>query len=197
MNLPRTLLQATIPGAVAFLAASLFARSIESPPYETSEKDGKYELRTYKNIPVASAPLPAMKERDKSFNRLFRYISGGNDKKSKISMTAPVFMDQGETDHADKPGVMSFVIPAAVAKDGAPKPVDADLRISAIQGGRFAVLRFHGWKDDKRQAQAAADLAQWIEKKGLKPEGKSFFAFYDPPWIFEMFRRNEIWQRVK
>ena len=182
---------------MAFLAASLFARAIESPPYDTNEKDGKYELRTYKDIPVASAPMPAMKERDKSFNRLFRYISGGNDRKSKISMTAPVFMDQGEADHPGKQGVMSFVIPVAVAIAGAPKPVDADLRIGAIQGGRFAVLRFHGWKDDNKQAQAADDLAQWIAKKGLKPEGKPFFAFYDPPWIFEMFRRNEVWQRVR
>jgi len=197
MKLRHTVLQTAIPGAVAFLAATIFARAIESPLYETKETDGKFELRIYKTIPVARAPMPAMKERDKSFRRLFRYISGGNDANAKIPMTAPVFMSEGETDHAEKQGNMSFMIPAAVAKAGAPAPNDGDLRIGAIQGGTFAVLRFSGWKDDKKQTQAATDLARWIAKKGLSPEGKAFFAFYDPPWTFEMFRRNEIWQRVK
>jgi DNA gyrase inhibitor GyrI len=135
-----------------------------------------------------------MGKRDDSFRSLFRYISGENEDKKKISMTSPVFMEDGE---GKKEGRMSFMIPAKVSAKGAPAPNAEDVSVSEIGGGTFAVLRFKGWRDEAKQEKASEDLAKLVSESKLKPIGKPFFAFYDPPWTPELLRRNEVWQRVR
>lgn len=177
-----------------FLCASLAAHAIEKPTYESISKEGDFEVRKYAAIPVVSAPMDNMGKRDESFRSLFRYISGENVDKKKIAMTSPVFMEDGEE---KKEGRMSFMIPAKVSAKGAPAPNAEDVSVSEIGGGTFAVLRFKGWRDGAKQEKATGDLAKLVADAKLKPIGKPFFAFYDPPWTPELLRRNEIWQRVK
>jgi DNA gyrase inhibitor GyrI len=179
----------------ALLIASLTSCAIEKPAYETVQKKGNFEVRTYAAIPIVSAPMADMEKRNDSFRQLFKYISGENDKKQKISMTAPVFVD--DTADAKKSGSMSFMIPAVVAKNGSPNPNAEGLAVEKIEGGTYAVLRFSGWdKEDKRTA-ATESLAKLITENKLNPKGKPFFAFYDPPWIPELLRQNEVWQKLK
>lgn len=176
------------------LAAALTSCAIEEPAFESVRKEGNFEVRKYAAIPIVSAPMEDMGKRDDSFRTLFRYISGANKDKAKIAMTSPVFMENGAA--ADKPGRMSFMIPAKVSEMGAPAPTAEEVAVSEIGGGTFAVLRFKGWKDDAKRAQASTDLAQHLSEAALKPIGKPFFAFYDPPWTPEPLRRNEVWQRI-
>jgi DNA gyrase inhibitor GyrI len=177
-----------------FLAATLGVHAIEKPAYESISKDGDFEVRKYAAIPVVSAPMDDMEKRDESFRILFRYISGGNGEKKKIAMTSPVFVGSGEE---GKEGHMSFMIPAKVSEKGAPAPNAEEVTVSEIGGGTFAVLRFKGWKDGAKQDTATQDLAKLVSAGKLKPIGKPFFAFYDPPWTPELLRRNEVWQRVE
>lgn len=177
-----------------FLSATLGVHAIEKPAYESISKEGNFEVRKYAAIPVVSAPMDDMGKRDESFRTLFRYISGGNEEKKKIAMTSPVFMEDGGE---KKEGRMSFMIPAKVSEKGAPVPNAEDVTVSEIGGGTFAVLRFKGWKDEAKQDKAIEDLAKLVADGKLKPIGKPFFAFYDPPWTLEMFRTNEVWQRVE
>jgi DNA gyrase inhibitor GyrI len=177
-----------------FLSATLGVHAIEKPTYESISKEGNFEVRKYAAIPVVSAPMDDMEKRDESFRTLFRYISGGNEDKKKIAMTSPVFMENGEE---ETKGRMSFMIPAKVSEKGAPAPSAEDVTVSEIGGGTFAVLRFKGWKDGAKQDTATQDLAKLVSEANLKPIGKPFFAFYDPPWTPELLRRNEIWQRVE
>jgi len=176
------------------MLASLCSCAIEEPAFKSIRKEGNFEVREYAAIPVVSAPMQDMGKRDDSFRTLFRYISGANEDKSKIAMTSPVFMENGAA--ADKAGRMSFMIPAKVSKKGAPAPTAEDVAVSEIGGGTFAVLRFKGWKDDAKRVDATGNLATLISEAALKPVGKPFYAFYDPPWTPEPLRRNEVWQRV-
>lgn len=177
-----------------FLSTVLGAFAIEKPDYETLSKDGGFEVRKYAAIPVVSAPMEGMEKRDESFRELFQYISGGNEAKQKIAMTSPVFMENG--DNAGKTGRMSFMIPADVSEKGAPAPDAEGVVVSNIREGTFAILRFKGWDEEVKRDKAKEDLARLVAEKELKPVGKPFFAFYDPPWKPEFLRRNEIWQRI-
>lgn len=180
---------------IALLIASLTSCAIEKPAYESVQKSGNFEVRKYAAIPIVSAPMADMEKRDQSFRQLFKYISGENDKNQKIEMTSPVFVN--DTADEKKTGSMSFMIPAEVAKNGSPSPNAEGLAVEKIDGGTYAVLRFSGWdKDDKRKT-ATETLATFITENKLKPTGKPFFAFYDPPWIPEFLRQNEVWQKLE
>jgi len=174
------------------------ASAIETPPFESMVKDGKFEVRKYQTIPLASTGMDGMKTRNDGFRRLFNYISGENADTKKIAMTAPVLMEDSAKDAADgKEGKMSFVIPAKIAEDGIPKPENEDLEIRNMKSGQVAVLRFSGWKDETKREAAVKELEEWVKAQGLKAEGEAFFAFYNPPWTPEVFRRNEVWLRVR
>lgn len=174
------------------LASVLSASAIEKPDYETVLAEGDFEVRKYAAIKVVSAPMDDMQERNESFRKLFKYISGENANEQKIAMTAPVFMD----DKGESEGTMSFMLPAAIAEAGAPAPDEESLKVTEVEGGTYAVLRFKGWKSTEKQELAVAKLAEFVSTQKLKPIGEHFFAFYDAPWKPEMFRRNEVWQRV-
>lgn len=176
------------------LAGALTSCAIEEPAFESVSKEGDFEVREYKAIPIVSAPMADMEKRDDSFRSLFRYISGANVDKAKIAMTAPVFMENGATNK--EAGKMSFMIPAKVSEKGAPAPVAEGVSVSEIDGGTFAVLRFSGWKDEAKRDKAKEDLAKLVSGAAFKPVGKPFFAYYDPPWKPGFMRRNEVWQRV-
>jgi DNA gyrase inhibitor GyrI len=179
----------------ALLIATLTSCAIEKPAYESVQKNGNFEVRKYAAIPIVSAPMEDMENRDDSFRQLFKYISGENDKKQKISMTSPVFVN--ETADEKKSGSMSFMIPAEVAKNGSPTPNAEGLAVEKIDGGTYAVLRFSGWDKPDNRKVATESLAKLITENKLKPTGKPFFAFYDPPWIPEMLRQNEVWQKLE
>lgn len=180
------------------LSLSLCSCAIEKPRYELVAKDGAFELRKYPVIRVVSAPMPGMENRDDSFRKLFRYISGENVAQRKIPMTAPVFMDEGP---GGKPGrnsgVMSFMIPEKIVRQGVPAPADKALEVTEIGQGTFAVFRFKGWNKPERREAASLALEDAIRQRKFKTVGEPFFAFYDPPWIPEWFRRNEVWQRIE
>lgn len=174
------------------LATALGASAIEKPEFESIVKDGDFEVRKYAAIKVVSAPMDDMQKRNDSFRKLFKYISGENANDQKIAMTAPVFMD----DRGKNEGTMSFMLPAEIAEAGAPTPDEESLEVTEVEGGTYAVLRFKGWKSEEKQAEATAKIAELVAAKKLKPIGEHFFAFYDAPWKPEIFRRNEVWQRV-
>ncbi len=165
----------------------------ETAAYETIEQEGSFEIRRYEELRVVATTMSG-DERNQSFGRLFRYISGENDGEEKIEMTTPVFMP-GSADGSMRE--MQFVVPKAVAAAGAPDPKAKELKLASIPGGRFAVLRFAGRLDQKRAAAKFAELRAWLEKQGLAPKGDPVFAGYDPPWTPGPMRRNEVLVRVE
>ena len=168
----------------------------EGPEYEVlegSDKAAGVEIRKYQPYTVASTGSADVegekKARDGGFMTLFRYIDGGNEADQKIAMTSPVFMKGDAVD-----GIMSFVVPAEVAESGTPKPKSEAVRIESVPGGTFAVLRFKGSRSNESAAKALEKLHDWlVEEKRSPIEGSApTFAYYDPPWVPEAFRRNEV-----
>jgi hypothetical protein len=126
------------------------------------------------------------------FNKLFRFIMGGNSKTEKIAMTTPVLVNPDSSNSS-----MAFVMPGKYALSELPQPADQSVSLRKIDAARYVVMRFSGARSSKSQDEATARLLAWARSKGLEPLSAPDFAYYDPPWIPGFLRRNEVRVRVK
>lgn len=79
----------------------------ESAPYRVARTAGQFEVRDYPPLKVVETPTQGRDSgMNGSFNRLFKFITGGNETKQKIAMTTPVFMTGNESN-----ATMAFVMP--------------------------------------------------------------------------------------
>lgn len=192
--------------AIAVLVLNRTTRAgYESAEYKVIESDGSFEVREYPDLMlVATQTKIDAQGRDGSFMKLFRYISGANEAKQKISMTTPVFMEPVfmENDQADAEVQMGFVMPKEVAVAGVPSPTGPDVDVRKRPGGRFAVLRFSGRLNAKLAKESETKLRSWMKTKGHAPDDSPESsgvesASYDPPFTPGPLRRNEVIIRMK
>lgn len=188
-------------GTFAIVALTYFGWKItargayESAAYKVLDAENQFETREYPDLMMATTNMRSESQGDDgSFMRLFRYISGENDRDKKVAMTTPVFM---EREDSQTQGLMGFVIPKKVTGQRIPKPSHDNVQIRKRTGGRFAVIRFAGRIDSESVGKAEKRLRKWMDDKGLVGEGTAEFAGYDPPWIPGPLRRNEILIRLK
>jgi len=167
--------------------------SYESAPYTVIESSGPFEIREYPDLMIASTDMnPENTDDDRSFTRLFRFISGANDSGQKIAMTTPVFVER-----EDQSGQMGFVIPERLRNEKIPEPTNENVQIRKRLGGRFAVVRFAGRMDDQSVATAEEQLRKWMKERGLTGDTEIDRAGYDPPWTPGPLRRNEVLIRLR
>jgi hypothetical protein len=183
--------------AVGLLAILLWAGckstrgGYESPKYRVVEKDGIFETRDYPVLIVAETSMAA-DGMNSGFNKLFRFITGGNSKTEKIAMTTPVLVNPASSNPS-----MAFVMPGKYDLNKLPQPADASVSLRKIEAARYVVMRFGGSRSRKSQDEASTRLLGWARSKGLEPLCAPEFAYYDPPWIPSFLRRNEVRVRVK
>lgn len=175
----------TLAALTALLLPACAKAKYESAAYTVVGSPGAFEVREYPQLSVVNAPM-TKRGSDGSFMKLFRFISGGNDRSEKIAMTTPVIMSGTES------GTMSFVMPAKLASRGVPAPSEQGLTVGTRPAGLYAVYRFSGTGSPARSTEAAAKLLQWVSSKGLSPSGVPSFAYYNPPWTPWFMRRNEV-----
>ena len=154
----------------------------EIPDYKVLVQDGAFEVREYPQLMTVRTAAG-----DGDFMRLFRYISGGNETKQKIAMTAPVLMARDGDKEA-----MSFIVPRDVAAGKVPAPKDPAVTMGSLPAGHFAVYRYSGRRNDANEKRALAALRAWIDKRRLEITGDAMFGYYDPPWTLPFLRRNEV-----
>jgi hypothetical protein len=165
----------------------------ESPTYTRIRKAGKFELRDYPAMVVVSTPMTsAERGMEGGFGRLFRYITGDNQRGEKIAMTTPVLISE-----ATNSPQMSFIVPKSVERKGAPTPGGTNVVLREMQAGRFAVLRFRGSRSGTQPQAASQRLQEWVQQQNLKASSSPQFAYYDPPWIPACLRRNEVMLKVE
>ena len=175
-------------GVLLAIAGCRTSRSgYKSAPYRVVRTDGNFELRDYPALKVVET---AMKDGGSggSFNRLFRFLTGGNDAGKKIAMTTPVFMAGGES-------TMAFVMPADLGK--VPQPMDGSVTVREMPAGRFAVLRYSGARSPQQEAEHLERLNAWVADQRLKVSAAPVYAYFDPPWTPPFLRRNEVMLRVE
>jgi hypothetical protein len=164
----------------------------EPAPYRVVRSSGHFQVREYQPLTVVETPMnQATNEDDGSFNRLFRFISGGNEAGRKIAMTTPVFMTGGDTRKT-----MAFVMPANMKPVEVPRPTHPSVTVRAVEGGLFAVLRYSGVRNAESEAGALERLRAWMKSEGLKEVSPPVYGYFDPPWTPAFLRRNEVMLRT-
>jgi DNA gyrase inhibitor GyrI len=179
--------------SLAFAGCQATRAGYESAPYKVVSSYGKFELRDYAGLTVVETRMVGGGNgSDGSFNRLFRFITGGNDAKQKIAMTTPVLMSGEDTN-----ATMAFVMPASMKTAEVPKPSDGSVTVRELLAGRFAVLRFSGGRNAKNEAESLERLQAWMKQEGLKELSLPIYGYFDPPWTPAFLRRNEVMARVE
>jgi len=161
----------------------------EEQKYSLVRKYKDFEIRYYPSATIATINSDAKTYRDLSgpgFQKLAGYIFGGNESKTKISMTTPVHMDIN-----DSVSTMSFVMPSVYTIDNLPKPNDPNVQIKKTADEYVAVIRFGGYASDEDLKFYSEKLQNLLKENGITSFGNYRFLGYNPPFQF-IGRRNEI-----
>ena len=194
----------------------------ETLTYDVEQKEGNFEIRKYRDYILAQVDIDASFDDAirKGFMILAGYIFGGNRKRSKIAMTAPVVEEEmsekiemtapvtTETVNASEKIEMttpvteekteanfqriSFAMPSNYAMDTLPEPNDKRIHFKEFKNQKNAVLRFKGRVKEKLAAEKIEELKKWLSKNQIKPKSRFMVAQYNHPSVPGFLRRNEV-----
>ena len=180
--------------------------SLETPDYTVLYKDGGIEYRQYEPYLVSETVIENTGDYNdagnEGFRRLFRYISGGNERQAKIAMTAPV----AQTPSSEKIAMtvpvqqiesaegwrVAFMMPIEYTLETAPVPTDERVQIRAMPGRLMAVLRYSGRWTEKNFSNKQEELQDAIDGESIDRIGEFQSALYNPPYTPPFLRRNEV-----
>jgi hypothetical protein len=180
------------------------AMAIEEAEYTVVTKEGDYEIRDYKSHVLAETIVEGEfdKAGNKAFRKLFRYISGNNEARDKVAMTAPVSQEaKGEKismtapvgqQQVGKRWTVSFMMPASYSLETLPRPLDPTVTLRLVPARTLAAVRYSGTWSEEGYLQNKATLESWIRKKGQKVVGEPIWARYNAPFSLWFMRRNEV-----
>jgi hypothetical protein len=177
---------------------------VEQAKYTVIEKEGKFEVRSYKEQIIAETLVDAdFKEAGNvAFGKLFDYISGDNRKKMKISMTSPV--SQKKTSEkirmtspvtqrsSEGKYAVSFLMPDKYTIETVPEPLDPSIVIREVGARKIAAVTYSGSWSTKNYDKNELALRGFIKAKNLRAAASPIWARYDPPFQLWFFKKNEI-----
>ena len=135
---------------------------VEQAKYEVLKKIGKTEIRCYPRLVIARVDGYG----DSGFNLLFRFITGNNQKKTDITMTAPVVSEQiaMTAPVLSETGSIAFIMPEGFTVYTTPKPLDNRVKIEEIPERVVAALRFSGrWSSSIFKKKSSEMLKELTE----------------------------------
>jgi hypothetical protein len=176
----------------------------EEAKYTVIMRDGSFELRQYEPHIVAETIVEGDFDGagNEGFRRLFKYISGENQKKQAISMTAPVSQDANSEKIAmtapvnqERTGAqwrIAFLMPSEYTMETLPQPLDPKVLLKKLPAHRMAAITYSGTWSKKRYEEKKALLDAFIQKQNWRPLGEPVFARYNSPFTLWFLRRNEV-----
>ena len=178
--------------------------AIEEANYEVVLKSNNFEVRDYAPHIIAETVVAGNLEDagSKAFKILFDYISGGNQSRMKIDMTAPVSQQANSEQikmtapvsqrRSENKWAVSFMMPASYTLETLPKPENPKVVLRQITARRMATVRYTGLWSQKGYLENKLKLERWISDKRLNTVGDPIWARYNSPFTPWFLRRNEI-----
>lgn len=164
----------------------------ETASYKVLEKYNQHiELRKYPVHYLAQTKSELDTKYSNGFSKVFSYISGNNENSEKISMTTPVINQVNENTLRT-----SFVVPSKY-EGNPPVPSSDDVQIKVLDEGYYIVIRFKGGWNDKIFKKYNELLLNKINLEGLTLLSEAYILRYQPPFIPNFIKRNEIMYQVK
>ena len=175
----------------------------EEPRFEVVDRMGEVEIRRYAPRIAAETAVPGDEDaaRTEGFRRLAGYIFGGNARRDRIAMTAPVAQARGEriamtapvAQAGDATGwTIRFFMPSGYTMETLPVPDDARVTLVEVPAETVAVLRFSGVPRPEAVARGTAALTAALGASPWTATAPVQGWFYDPPWTVPALRRNEV-----
>lgn len=171
---------------LAFVKKSI--NETETHAYSVLKKYDDFEIRQYEPALYSTVKFSSSSYQQIStqgFRTLAGYIFGGNEKQEKIAMTTPVTMEIKDTSK------MMFMVPKNKDREKLPKPNDASIYFEEYPERTVAAIQFGGWTNDEKIKRYSKELAELLNKEGIKHTGEFAYLGYNPP--FDVInRRNEV-----
>lgn len=192
---------------IAFVIWQKTAYKVDEPKYTVLKSEGPIEIRRYPALVVAEVKIKG--QRFSSINSGFRlladYIFGDNKNNQKIAMTAPVMQEKTTTSNystetqksQDDTWIVRFVMPSDFDITSLPHPNNSAVTLINLPAKVYVIIKFSGSNSDKNLQDHLTNILQYSKEHNLKITGEPIMAFYNPPWILPMFRRNEIMLELK
>jgi hypothetical protein len=194
---------------------------VETAPYTILKADEaqKIEVRNYESMVLVSTSMSS-ESGNSAFSTLFSYITGDNEGKTEIAMTAPVIMNDKKVakkdakngaiegseismtapmfmnDSADS-SMMSFVMPKELTLATTPKPTHPEVYVSELKDYKVATIQFSGTLSDSNVEKYTNILTTWISENGYEAISDPVKAGYNGPLTLPMWRRNEMLIEVR
>lgn len=191
------------------LMAASPARAVEEPRWTSVFQDGAFQVRDYAPTVVAETSVNGERGAaiNQGFQRLARYIFGGNQTSQDIAMTAPVAQQPSgrriamTAPVAQAPGdggwTVTFFMPPGSELEDMPRPLDTTVTLRTQPARRMATLRFSGLATRDNLDRHGEELLRRVESRGDVVIGATSYAFYDPPWTLPWAHRNEVMVEVQ
>lgn len=186
-----------------------FSSRVEQLEYSVIEKRDGYEIRNYSKHIVAQTTVEG--DYDYALGEGFRivagYIFGGNEKKEKVAMTAPVIEEPGKGedkfekiamtapvifDENTSSRTISFSMPKKYTLETLPTPLDSRVKLVEVPSKKMAVLNFSWFRSEKIVEKKKEELKMLLEKDGIKTLSDFSYAGYNAPWTPPWMIHNEI-----
>ncbi len=170
-----------------------FSSRVEHTPYSVIESKRDYEIRLYPQHLVAQTTVGGEYQQalNEGFRIVAKYIFGGNAKKEKIAMTAPVLEKENDSH------LIAFGMPKSYTLATLPQPTDSRVQIVTIPERKLAVKRFGWLRTTTRIQLKKQELLASLKKDQVITIGQPYYAGYNAPWTPPWLTRNEVMVEIE
>jgi len=158
------------------------ASKVERLSYNLISSFNKIEVRSYNSMVVAKVKIDKKRKiaLKQGFKILSDYIFSNN-----INMTAPVLQT------FDDGWWIYFIMPKSYTLENLPKPLNPNIVLANFSFNKACVIKFSGIANDNKIKLKSLQLEKFMRNKYINV-AKTYYAFFDPPWVLPLFRHNEI-----
>ena len=174
----------------------------EEISYRILAANQNYEIREYDDR--LAVQTSQENGQNGAFRKLFKYISGSNTSSKKIEMTIPVTqsikidMTTPVTQKfQDGKIIMRFFLPRKFQPETAPQPLNEDLSIVVVKGGKYAVMKYSGRSTVKNFQKHSNLLLEALSVNNITILDDPIKATFNGPLTPFFVRRNEVMIRIK
>ncbi len=174
----------------------------EEISYRILAANQNYEIREYDDR--LAVQTSQENGQNGAFRKLFKYISGSNTSSKKIEMTIPVTqsikidMTTPVTQKfQDGKIIMRFFLPRKFQLEMAPQPLNEDLSIVVVKGGKYAVMKYSGRSTVKNFQKHSNLLLEALSVNNITILDDPIKATFNGPLTPFFVRRNEVMIRIK
>ena len=179
---------------------SLKVMAYEEATYNIVYQNNIYEIRDYNE---RLAVQVNHNDQNRSFQRLFKYISGSNIDSKKINMTTPVTESKKISmttpviqSNENNIKIMQFFLPSKFTINNAPKPSDKDIKLVLVEQGYYAVIKYSGRHTDKNFNKYSKILKDRLSIDNIEILSLAIKATYNSPFTLPFLRRNEAMYHI-